>query len=332
MATPTITTVSPSIGHSAGSTLLEVIGTGFQLPFDPPASGPVPYIPPSVRVFLGDVEAQRVDVISATRMFVLTAPHDLPPGQDELRVAIEVRNVGREGETLGAEVGTLANAYTYARPKLDQTSEGNEARTIRALIRWLKRGALEEVVLTTNVDFSDDPNATIRKLKIAKLPAICLIGPTHRKNGLQSTNVERTTVVKRDADGAASEILRTRVARTVDLVFGISIVADGGMLLAQLMESVTNLVERDPFLKVQREPGGDPTDLVKFEVRWEPGGDLQADTQPNESNIVTASGNIAILAFPITNVGRFERDMGTTQTPTFEGETPLQIEIGTGPG
>lgn len=332
MATPTITTVSPSIGHSAGSTLLEVTGTNFQLPFDPPASGPVVYIPPSVRVFLGGVEAQRVDVISATRMFVLTAPHDLPPDQDELLVDVEVHNVGREGETLGAEVGTRVDGFRYARPKLDASNEGNEARVIRQLIRWLKRGALEEVVLTANVDFSDDPNSTMRKLKIAKLPALCLIGPTHRKNGLQSTNVERTTVVARDAAGAASEILRTRVARTVDLVFGISLVADGGITLIQLMESVTNLVERDPFLKVQRDPTGDPADVVTFEVRWEPGGDLQADTQPNESNIVTASGNLAILAFPVTNVGRFERDMGTTQTPTFEGETALEIEINTGPG
>ena len=76
MATPTITSVTPNTGHTGGKTLVEIVGTNFQLLPDPPATGPVPVANPSLRVLFGTTPALKADVWSATQIYCVTPKLD----------------------------------------------------------------------------------------------------------------------------------------------------------------------------------------------------------------------------------------------------------------
>jgi len=167
VAIPTITSVTPATGHSAGGTLVEVIGTGFRLPDAPPPSGPVPVPPPPMRAFFGAVEAVRVDVISTTRLQILTPGYSLPIGADTVLVPLELRNVGPFGETIGAEKVVLAEGYRFSRPALDATHETTISRVTRELLLSIQRATIEEVVIVQHTDWSDDPTNVLRKTAIA---------------------------------------------------------------------------------------------------------------------------------------------------------------------
>jgi hypothetical protein len=103
VATPTITSVTPGEGHTGGKTLVELVGTGFRLPADPPATGPAPAPPPSVRVKFGGREATEVQVWSETRLYCLT------PDQDELFREVTWSSVDAATNTLTANGHGLAN-------------------------------------------------------------------------------------------------------------------------------------------------------------------------------------------------------------------------------
>lgn len=105
MAVPTITSITPTSGHTGGQVLVEITGTGFQLDADPPDGViPVPEPPQTVEVLFGTTPGHRLskaeepgaDVWTAERLFVLTPkldPYDqetvfsADPGTDTLIAA-----------------------------------------------------------------------------------------------------------------------------------------------------------------------------------------------------------------------------------------------------
>lgn len=155
MAVPTISTVTPSEGHTGGKTLVEIVGTNFREPTPPPPTGPTdPTWPPSVRVKFGGRVAANVMVWSPTQLYCQT------PELDELVVestwtALDVTTntftltahgltngtVVRLVETSGAlpvplvpetayyVVGATANTFqlsaTLAGPAIDITATGS---------------------------------------------------------------------------------------------------------------------------------------------------------------------------------------------------------------
>lgn len=321
MAIPTITSVTPATGHSAGGTLVEVIGTGFKLPDAPPLSGPVPVPPPPMRAFFGAVEAVRVDVITSTRLQILTPGYTLPKGADSVLVDLELRNVGSFGETIGAERVVLTDGYRFSRPALDATQEGTISRVTRELVLATQRATIEEVVIVQNTDWSDDPSDVLRKAAIAKLPAVFLGGPRLRKN------VVYTTQDPVDVNVSSTLVRRYRPPRYVDLLFTIGALGDNFLLVLGLVEGLVEMVERAPWVVIPKDPAAPAGEQVRFDIQWE-GGEPEADSASNVSNVYVATGTLAVLGVPILGRPSFENDMAVQEMPAFpEGGSPLEVTL-----
>ncbi len=76
MATPSLTVLSPTFGHSGGRQFVEILGQNFQLPPAPAATGKTTAPNPSVEVLFGGKAGTRVMVVSTSRLFVVTPPLD----------------------------------------------------------------------------------------------------------------------------------------------------------------------------------------------------------------------------------------------------------------
>lgn len=310
MAVPTISSVTPSRGHTGGGTVLRIVGTGFQLPGPPPASGPVPEAPPTVRVFIGGTEARLVRVASATVLYVTTERRD--PGTG---LAVEVRNVGPFGETIGAETASLAAAFEYARPVF--TTASDLERLIKALHAELARQVFPEVVVTAHVDWTDDPAAILRGVRDAKVPCVFLAGPVLRPNRVYRTNVRPLEPLLDAAGATVPNVVREhRAPLTDDVVFTIGAIADKYATLIGLSAALRDFQLRNPFLHLPRSAGS--TDLVRFDLQWE--GDFTVDSSPDESNNRTCSATIAIAGFDTLAAAGFEADQAMTAHPTVVDE------------
>lgn len=311
MAVPTITSVTPSRGHSGGGTLLRIVGTNFQLPADPPASGsgPVPEAPATVRVFVGGVEARRVRVASSTVLYVTTERRD-----PAANLAVEVRNVGPHGETLGAEVAQLAAAYEYARPTF--TTQPDLDRLVRALHAELVRQVFAQVVITAHVDWTDDPAAILRGVKNAPTPCVFLAGPVLRPNRDRRTNVRPKVEV------ATNVLLEHRAPETDDVVFTVGAIADKYATLLALAAALRDFKLRNPFLHMPVAEGS--SEIARYDLQWE--GDLTVDSSPDESNLRTCSATIAIAGFDTLAAPGFDNDQAITAHPDLLEDPELETE------
>ena len=308
MSVPTISSVTPAIGHPGGGTVVRIDGTGFQLPPEPDGSVvPVPEAAATVRVFFGGVEARLVRVASSTRLYVTTERGD------PATVAVEVRNVGPFGETIGSEVATAAAAWEYRRPAL--TGRGTLTRAVRRLVEELVRQVHPEVVLTEHVDWTDDPMSALRKVSDAKLPCVWLSGPALRDNKLYRTNV-RPLVQLGDVQ------LEHRAPRTVDLVFGCGAMADTEGVLLELTAALVDFAHRNPWLYMATVEGG--AELVRYELALE--ADPEVDSSPSESNVKSSAGTITVVGVDLLGLEGFDNDEALTAHPEAD-----EIDVGSVP-
>lgn len=306
MPSPIITSVTPAIGHSGGGTLIRIVGSNFQLPPPPPPTGIVPDALPTVRVFIGGVEARRVRVASSTVLYVTTERRD--PAKN---LAVEVRNVGVFGETIDSP-GTLVSAYEYARPIFTNVSELE--RLTKTLMAELRRQVFPEVVITAHVDWTDDPASILNGVRDAKAPCVLLAGPVLRPNNMYRT------MVKSVASIAPDVVREHRAALTDDLVFTVGALADKNSTMHSMVAALRDFKLRNPFLFVAREAGS--SDMVKFELFWE--GDLTVDSTNDSSNIRTATSTIVIVGVDTLCAPGFESDQATTAHPTLLNEVELE--------
>lgn len=311
MAVPTITSVSPAVGHPGGGTVVSIVGTGFQLP-PPPPSGviPVPEAAPTVRVFFGSVEARRVRVASSTQLYVTTERGD------PATVDVEVRNVGPFGETLGSEHVAATAAFEFRRP--DLTNRGVLQRVVRQLIVELRRQVHDEVVLTEHIDWPRDPEDVLRKVSDAKVPCVWLSGPTVRENRVYMENVKPLTQF-----GTGLQLER-RPARTVDLVFGIGALANKESVLLELTHAITDFFHRNPWLYLPFVAGDSEPDGVRYDLQAEV--DQDVDSSPSETNVRSSSGTIAIAGVDLLGLEGYSNDMATTVHPEVIEDVDIETD------
>lgn len=299
--TVTVTSVTPSKVASAGRTMVEIIGTGFRQQTVAPATstGPLPPPAPSVRVFFGTDEALRVRVISPTRLLVTVPPHD--PGQFDVRV----ENIDDFGAML--ESGTRAKGIEFALPSL--VGEGELVRIVRTLIRELKRQVVPEVILTSSIDWDDAPFELPRSTAEAKLPAVWLNGPTLRQSDGLTAQV--SPLFSDDSTGTTE----SRSPRTVDLVFGYSIIADSGIVALNLIQAATSFTVRNKRLSVARDPSNASAGTIEFDLELD--ADFNMESTPNEDGLFSASATLSIRAVDVLGMPNFTSDLVTDRHPVL---------------
>jgi hypothetical protein len=307
MAVPTFSTVTPTAGHPTGGQFVEVTGTNFQLPPAPPATGVVPVAPPTVRVLFGAVEATKVSVLSATRLFVFVPKRALPVDsngqtQDTEVVSLTIENIDTNGDLIPGETVTVASAYTYRRPDVSGQNQTPFAALIRHLLQLLKSEVTANVLVDVNTDYDTDTATT--RVDPAEVPSVVLTGPTMTANTLYTDNA-RSRVTLTDAN----EFYTKRRPYYCDLTFDVIVITQSTMHLYNLMSLITTVVDRNPQLFLDC---GAPVGIVPFDLNW--AGPLGVVKQSNQlnSNIRVAKGSFTIVGFP------FDTITGTSQDAAQE--------------
>ena len=298
MAVPTISTVTPATGPTGGWTLVEIIGTNFRLPPDPPVSGPVPPRPITVAVWFGGVRAQKVLIFSATTLAALTAARDAGV------VDVQVVNLNDDGTPITGEQVTKLAAFTYARPKL--TEEDNLTRLERAFIQELKRQVIENTCPLTHTEYDDTPGDGLNIAAPAELPALLIGGPELVENRLYGSNEG----MSRDrAGGAAGLYDRMRPARTVDLQFTLVGVSDSNVELLNLLAAVEQCFARTKYLTMLRNPAIPLNGSVRYEMDIPFTGQPRINSTSNDQNIRTFSLTVLVRGFDLEGMAGVTDDL-----------------------
>lgn len=293
MAVPTITSVSPVTGPSRGQTIVEILGTNFQVPPPPPVTGPVPAAPPTVLVTVAGVPCLRTAVVTSTRVIV-----QVPPGQAGPAVDIVLANIDPLGVVIPGETVTAIGSYTYVRPPL--LAKSALVRLIKTFIRDLKQKVVPEVVHGWASDYYD-VSVSVSELKIATFPALALLGPIMPVNRFYSIN--------RGEDVQTSPTSFTMHARplTVDLKFVIVGMSDKAIELLNLDQMTLNHFNRTKHIDLQRDPATPAGGFNRYELEFSPfTQDIQVSLKANSSNTKSFSLGVEIRGFDIEGLAGLE--------------------------
>lgn len=305
----------PAEGPTAGRALVKIHGRNFQPHPSSPSSGPSGPInshivvaprEQSVSVTFGGEEALDVHVISPILLHVLTPISPIAAVSSSNHgagvVDVVVTNLDDNGDPIPGETVTVPNGYTYRRPKVDASNPSDLLRLVEVLIHELKRQVFPEVVLTVHTDFDSDTGDGLNIVDLAKLPAIILTGPDTPENRFYSLNEQPEENVGNDV------VEIRRKPRTVDLLFDVIVVADSTMVLINFNEVMNEFVNRNPYLRMYRDPNNLSLGRVEYEFAFQSGGEFQITSKPSSSNIRAFSGAVEIRGFDIEGFDSFSND------------------------
>lgn len=294
MAVPTITTLTPALGPSMGRTLVDIAGTNFQLPPAPVATGPVPTPPPTVEVLFGTDLATNIKVISVTRILCLN------PINDPVATDVTVRNIDSLGVVIPGETVTLTDGFAYARPNLAVTQF--LLHVTARIAEEIKRQVIDNVSITTHVDWDDSPADGLGITAISGVPAIVVSGPNLEQNRFFSVNALRFE------PAGAGRFRARRLPRTEDVGFTIIGIDDNTQRLINLQHLMTVFMRRNPILKVRCDPSDPGSNLITYELDIQTGGDFSVDSRPNSSNLRNFSGDILVRGVDLEAIAEFSDD------------------------
>jgi hypothetical protein len=279
MSIPSIDSISPSAGPTAGSLLVEVLGAGFQL-----SAGAAP----SVRVLVGGRLAGEVRVAASRQLTCVVPPGDAGP------VDVVVQNLDATGAPIPGEVAIAPSAFTYVPQPL--AIETDLTRLIRALLQELKRQVLDNVLLTVHTDFDAGVGAELHLAQIARLPGLVLVGPELAEDRFFSLNQLP------EVSTGPEQFAQRRVPYTVDLGFTVVGVSDHTTELLNLMAATQLFFHRNPYLEIDRDPNDRNAGRVRYEMAVARDGDLKVTSQPNESNVRSFSGRFVVRGFDLEDL------------------------------
>lgn len=293
MAVPTFSSINPGIGHTAGRVVVEIVGTNFQLPTIPD-HGPVPGpVPKTVRVLFGDVPAELVEVVTASRLFVTTPIHD--PGA----VAVTIQNLDADGVPIaGEDVLSPDAVYSFMRPTLtgEPVNESDLQRLVRTLVLELRRQIVDGVTISENTDYDPDTGAEISVINVPSFPHIVLIGPTLKENRFYSVNDPPDF---EDEDG---NFVERKVPKTYDVFFNIIGVSNRRLEMLNLMHVTANFFRDNTELRMNLSATDPSKGYREFELDLTEDGGFAANGKANNSNVQSFSGRCMIRGFDIETV------------------------------
>jgi hypothetical protein len=279
MSIPSITSISPISGPTAGSLLIEVLGAGFQLP-----AGTAP----SVRVLFGSRPAREVRVVSSGQLSCLVPPGRTGPAD------VVVQNLDTAGAPIAGEEAVAPGAFTYVPQPL--AVEADLTRLVRTLLHELKRQVIDNVVLTVHTDFDAGVGAELHLAQIARLPGLVLVGPELTENRFFSINQLPEVPTE------PGQFAQRRVPYTVDLGFTVIGVSDHTTELLNLMAAAQLFFHRNPYLELDRDPADPGAGRVRYEMAVGRDGELKVTSQPNESNVRSFSGRFVVRGFDLEDL------------------------------
>jgi len=288
MSIPSIVSVNPSSGPTAGSLLVEVLGAGFRPAALPEAIGSTATISPTVEVLVGGRAVHDVRVFASDRLTCIVPAGDAGPTD------VVVQNLDAAGVPIPGEQAVAPQVFTYVRQAL--TVEADLTRLVRTLLQELKREVLENVVLTVHTDFDAEIGAELHLAQIARLPAVVLMGPELAENRFFSLNQ-----LPEIATGP-NQFAHRRVPYTVDLGFTVIGVSDHTTELLNLMAATQLFFHRNSFLELDRDPADPDAGRVRYEMDVARDGDLKVTSQPNESNVRSFSGRFVVRGFDLEDL------------------------------
>jgi hypothetical protein len=290
MAVPTISAVTPNVGHTGGRTLLEITGTGFAMtPTAPPnPGGRLPDPPPSMIITVGGAPATAVAVASSTQIFCQTPIHDVGTFD------VVVQNCDATGAPIVGETATAAAAYTFERPNL--AKEGQLMRVLKQFLIELNRQIVDNVCWAVHTDYDKSTGDRMNIAFTGKLPSIVLSNlrlPENRTQA-QSAPIE----VQLDA----TTFVERRPPDVRDALFRLSGIANTKQEAVNLFQAVVMFFKKNPVLTMFRS-ADDPTQgTVEYEMHATVGGTFSVTRQADNTNVFSFTGDVAIDAIWIEDM------------------------------
>ncbi len=242
MTVPTLTSITPAVGPTAGGDLVRITGTGFA---------------DRLSVMFGD-QAAAVLVIwpgGGGSVADVRIPAHAPALVD-----VTLQNLDLAGAPIPGEQAVLPDAYTFKRPRLAPQSD--LTRLVRTLLQMLRLQVLGNVSFTAAVDYRDDETGDLELVTVAELPSLVLTGPRVTSNRFYSLNKGSET----EAPGPTGpEIVQHGPTYTVDLRFTITASSRSAVELLNIMAAMGTFLSRNHWLSMPR----DPDHAAVGSARWE---------------------------------------------------------------
>lgn len=330
MTTPTITSVTPSSGWSAGKTLVEIRGSGFRLPtpfdYNQPGIAPVP--PPTVRVLFDDLEAKDVQVASNGLIRCLTPMHwptrwyyefgngrrePAPPPSTESNppdgatlvtvpgtVNVTVININDSGVPIAGESAVAEKAYEFTRPRLDQ--KGTWDRAVTKLRNLLRIAILDNVTDEADLDYDVDLGDVSGLTSIAKAPAIAI---TQKVFSDSDDPMEQGVT---EEAGADEFVIRRRAPIYTDFSCRLLLISEDIVELRAMAQLVRDLFLHTNEFLLEKDPNNPSFGSYKVTLMLDRQG-IQETGRIGRTNLLMASAVVGLMGIPsewdvnVTNPG-----------------------------
>jgi hypothetical protein len=217
---------------------------------------------------------------------------------------VTVQNLDVAGAPIPGEVVEASGLLSFAR--VDLAIKDDILRIVEVLVTELKRQVIENVSVTTSVDFDSDPDA-VRFLGIdfAHLPALCLSGPEGARDRFYNAFLRPTI-----QDGTGIYNRRTTF-ETEDLVFRLLVLDNSGVRLLNLHALVTKFFKSNNNLVVDRDSADATKGTVSYELE---GGPFVTTSVNNDSDLRAFSGSVTVRGYQFEDVTGFPDQLVVERT------------------
>lgn len=321
MTVPTVSAITPTVGHSGGKTLVQIDGTGFALPPPPPATGPTTAPPPSVTVTIGGKPATNVAVVSDELIYCLTPKGSLNADDteslDTTPKDVVVQNNHADGTPVVGETATLAAAFTFQQPSLDV--ESHLASVVRTLIRELKLQVTNNVTFSTHTDYDASTGDQLNTAFVAALPALILGNLEVPEDRIHAVNEE----VDHEIPGGL--FISRRPPVVVDVLLNLVGVDNNSIRILNLMSVIRSFFKKNAWLYVDRDPSNLSLGQVRYELDWSFAGPVNVSHQADGSNVESFGGQVCVRGVLIEDMSGISTSKPGAIPATFPHEATTRI-------
>lgn len=280
MATPTITSVTPSTGITRGGYLVTIGGTDFDTNVDFSATPTTPNGARMTVEFDGRL-ATDVRVVSSTALTCIVPRGDLADALNTFAVDVVVTNLD---EIALPPSATLVAGFTYNRPNL--TDETHLANVVRVLMQRMKQQIVANVALHTHTDFDLVTGDLTNRVEPAKLPVVVLVGPTLEPHTVTNYNAKILTI---NGSPTPTDFTKHNRAKAVDLEFEVRLMSSSKKELLNLLHHAVMFVHRNGLLDgIPIDPSSPGLGTVEYGLMIV--DEFSAADRPSRANVREASG------------------------------------------